>query len=152
MTSVETKVEPAVTGMGYELVDVQSSNGGRMLRVFIDKPGGITVDDCAAVSRHLTHVLPVEGVDFERLEVSSPGLDRPLRKAGDFARFAGQKAEVRMRTPDATFLGTTGFRGSTVAESPRSGMRTVPIFWGEGSDAAPPTIIINTSKPDIALA
>jgi ribosome maturation factor RimP len=102
MTSVETKVEPAVTGMGYELVDVQSSNGGRMLRVFIDKPGGITVDDCAAVSRHLTHVLPVEGVDFERLEVSSPGLDRPLRKAGDFARFAGQKAEVRMRTPDAT--------------------------------------------------
>src|SRR5258708_34282530 len=102
MTSVETKVEPAVTGMGYELVDVQSSNGGRMLRVFIDKPGGITVDDCAAVSRHLTHVLPVEGVDFERLEVSSPGLDRPLRKASDFARFAGQKAEVRMRTPDAT--------------------------------------------------
>src|SRR5882672_7509871 len=102
MTSVEAKVEPAVTGMGYELVDVQSSNGGRMLRVFIDKPGGITVDDCAAVSRQLSHLLPVEGVDFERLEVSSPGLDRPLRKAGDFARFAGQKAEVRMRTPDAT--------------------------------------------------
>jgi ribosome maturation factor RimP len=102
MASVEPKVGPAVTGMGYELVDVQSSNGGRMLRVFIDKPGGITVDDCAAVSRHLTHVLPVEGVDFERLEVSSPGLDRPLRKAGDFSRFAGQKAELRMRTPDAT--------------------------------------------------
>ena len=102
MASVEVKVEPVVTGMGYELVDVQSSNGGRMLRVFIDKPGGITVDDCAAVSRQLTRVLPVEGVDFERLEVSSPGLDRPLRKAGDFSRFAGQKAEVRMRTPDAT--------------------------------------------------
>jgi ribosome maturation factor RimP len=102
MASVEAKVEPAVTGMGYELVDVQSSNGGRMLRVFIDKPGGITVGDCAAVSRQLTRVLPVEGVDFERLEVSSPGLDRPLRKAGDFSRFAGQKAEVRMRTPDAT--------------------------------------------------
>ena len=102
MASVEAKVEPAVTGMGYELVDVQLSNGGRMLRVFIDKPGGITVADCAAVSRQLTRVLPVEGVDFERLEVSSPGLDRPLRKAGDFSRFAGQKAEVRMRTPDAT--------------------------------------------------
>lgn len=100
--SVEAKVEPAVTGMGYELVDVQTSNGGRMLRVFIDKPGGITVGDCAAVSRQLTRVLPVEGVDFERLEVSSPGLDRPLRKAGDFSRFAGRKAEVRMRTPDAT--------------------------------------------------
>jgi ribosome maturation factor RimP len=102
MASVESKVEPAVTGMGYDLVDVQASNGGRMLRVFIDKPGGITVEDCAAVSRQLTRVFPVEGVDFERLEVSSPGLDRPLRKAGDFSRFAGQKAEVRMRTPDAS--------------------------------------------------
>ena len=94
-------VEPAVTGMGYELVDVQASNGGRLLRLFIDKPGGVTLDDCAAISRHLTRVLAVEGIDYERLEVSSPGLDRPLRKAGDFARFAGHKAEVRMRTPDA---------------------------------------------------
>ena len=102
MASVEVKVEPAVTGMGYELVDVQSSNGGRMLRVFIDKPGGVTVSDCAAVSRQLTRVLPVEGVDYERLEVSSPGLDRRLRKRGDFERFAGHRADVRMRTPDAT--------------------------------------------------
>jgi ribosome maturation factor RimP len=102
MASIERKIEPAVTGLGFELVDVQASNGGRMLRVFIDKPGGITLEDCAAVSRQLTRVLPVEGVDFERLEVSSPGLDRPLRKQEDFARFAGQKAEVRMRTPDAT--------------------------------------------------
>ena len=102
MAAVEAKVEPAVTGMGYELVDVQASNGGRLLRVFIDKPGGVTVDDCAAVSRQLSRVLPVEGVDYENLEVSSPGLDRPLRKPADFARFAGQKAEVRMRMPDAT--------------------------------------------------
>jgi ribosome maturation factor RimP len=106
MASIERKIEPAVTGLGFELVDVQASNGGRMLRVFIDKPAGsssgITLDDCAAVSRQLTRVLPVEGVDFERLEVSSPGLDRPLRKQQDFARFAGQKAELRMRTADAT--------------------------------------------------
>src|SRR5688500_11020480 len=88
--------------MGYELVDVQASNGGRLLRLFIDKPGGVTLDDCAAISRHLTRVLAVEGIDYERLEVSSPGLDRPLRKERDFARFAGQKAEVRMRTPDPT--------------------------------------------------
>lgn len=87
--------------MGYELVDVQASNGGRLVRLFIDKPGGVTLDDCAAISRHLTRVLAVEGIDYERLEVSSPGLDRPLRKERDFARFAGQKAEVRMRTPDA---------------------------------------------------
>ena len=91
-----------MAGLGYELVDVQASNGGRMLRLFIDKAGGITVEDCATVSRHLTRVLAVEGIDYERLEVSSPGLDRPLRKGADFARFAGHKAEVRMRTPDAT--------------------------------------------------
>jgi len=95
-------IEPAVTGLGYELVDVQASNGGRMLRLFIDKPGGISVEDCATVSRHLTRVLAVEGVDYERLEVSSPGLDRPLRKGSDFARFAGHRADVRMRTPDAS--------------------------------------------------
>lgn len=93
-------IEPVVTGLGYELVDVQASNGGRMLRLFIDKPGGISVEDCATVSRHLTRVLAVEGVDYERLEVSSPGLDRPLRKGSDFARFAGHRADVRMRTPD----------------------------------------------------
>jgi len=87
--------------MGFELVDVQLSGGGRLVRLFIDKPGGITVEDCATVSRHLARVFAVEGVDYERLEVSSPGLDRPLRKLGDFARFAGQKVEVRMRTPDA---------------------------------------------------
>ena len=102
MAAIETKIAPAVAGLGFELVDVQASNGGRLLRVFIDKPGGITLDDCATVSRQLTRVLPVEGIDFERLEVSSPGLDRPLRKQADFARFAGQKAELRMRTPDAS--------------------------------------------------
>src|SRR5687767_5483591 len=88
--------------MGFELVDVQASNGGRLLRLFIDKPGGVGLEDCAAVSRQLSRVFEVEGIDYERLEVSSPGLDRPLRKGADFARFAGQKAEVRMRTPDAT--------------------------------------------------
>src|SRR5918993_569604 len=100
--SLEKVVEPVVNGMGYELVDVQASNGGRLLRLFIDKPGGVGLEDCAAVSRQLSRVFEVEGIDYERLEVSSPGLDRPLRKAGDFARFAGRKAEVRMRTPDAT--------------------------------------------------
>jgi len=95
-------VQPVVAGMGYELVDVQASNGGRLLRLFIDKPGGVGLEDCAAVSRQLSRVFEVEGIDYERLEVSSPGLDRPLRKGADFARFAGQKAEVRMRAPDAS--------------------------------------------------
>ena len=102
MAAIEAKIEPVVSGMGYELVDVQSSNSGRLVRVFIDKPAGVTLEDCTAVSRQLSRVLEVEGVDYDRLEISSPGLDRPLRKRADFARFAGHKAEVRMRTPDAS--------------------------------------------------
>jgi ribosome maturation factor RimP len=91
-----------LTGLGYELVDAQVSNRGRFLRIFMDKPGGITVDECAAVSRHLSRLFEVEGIDYDRLEVSSPGLDRPLRKAADFARFVGQKVDVRMRLADAS--------------------------------------------------
>lgn len=94
-------VERAVSGLGYEPVDTQVSGRARLLRVFIDKSGGVNVDDCVAVSRHLTHLLAAEGIDYERLEVSSPGLDRPLRKPADFRRFAGQRAEVRMRERDA---------------------------------------------------
>jgi len=90
-----------VNGLGFECVDFQPSNRARLLRVFIDRPEGITVDDCAAVSRQLTRVFAVEGVEYDRLEVSSPGLDRPLRKASDFRRFAGQRVEVRMRERDA---------------------------------------------------
>jgi ribosome maturation factor RimP len=99
--TLEGILEPTLAGMGYELVDAQVSNRGRFLRIFMDKPGGITLDDCASVSRHLSHLLEVEGIDYDRLEVSSPGLDRPLRKAVDFARFAGQKVDVRMRLADA---------------------------------------------------
>jgi ribosome maturation factor RimP len=100
-SSLEGILEPTLAGMGYELVDAQVSSRGRFLRIFMDKPGGITVEDCAAVSRHLSHLLEVEGIDYDRLEVSSPGLDRPLRKPADFARFAGQKVDVRMRLADA---------------------------------------------------
>lgn len=111
-------MEPILAGMGLELVDMQVSNRGRFLRIFMDKPDGITVEDCAAVSRHLSRVLEVEGVDYDRLEVSSPGLDRPLRKAADFARFAGQKVDVRMRLADANgrrrYIGRlTGIEGAT---------------------------------------
>ena len=102
MTRLAEVLEATVQGMGYELVDTQVSQRGRLVRVFLDKPGGVTVDDCANVSRQLQRVLAVEGIDYERLEVSSPGLDRPLRGERDFARFAGQLAEVRMREPDAS--------------------------------------------------
>jgi len=113
-------VEATLAGMGYELVDAMASNHGRLLRIFIDRPegsaAGITIDDCAGVSRHLAHVFAVEGIDYDRLEVSSPGLDRPLRKAVDFERFSGREVDVRMRVPDETgrrrFLGRlTGVAG-----------------------------------------
>jgi ribosome maturation factor RimP len=79
-----------------------------MLRIFIDKPAaaaqgavasGITVDDCARVSNQLARVLEVEEIDYDRLEVSSPGLDRPLKKEADFARFAGEQARLTLRVP-----------------------------------------------------
>lgn len=91
-------VGQAVAGLGYELVDFERASGG-LLRVFIDKPSGIGVDDCAAVSNHLTRLFAVEEIDFARLEVSSPGLDRPLKSTADFQRFVG--AQVRVRLYDA---------------------------------------------------
>jgi ribosome maturation factor RimP len=92
-------LEATLAGLGYELVDWERSGKGRLMRIFIDKPGGINVDDCAAVSHHLTRVLTVENVAYDRLEVSSPGLDRPLKRERDFVRFAGQRARVKLRVP-----------------------------------------------------
>lgn len=95
-------------GMGYELVDVEKGAGG-LLRVYIDVPAGtVTVDDCEKVTRQLQHVLEVEGASYERLEVSSPGLDRPLRKAADYVRFAGEQVEVTLKLP---FKGRKKYRG-----------------------------------------
>ena len=102
MARMAEVVETTLAGMGFELVEARASGGGRLLAVFIDRPGGITVDHCAEVSRQLSRVFAVEGIDYDRLEVSSPGLDRPLRKAADFARFAGRNVDVKMRTPDAS--------------------------------------------------
>ena len=97
---LQTLVESTVQGLGYELVDFELSQRGRMLRVFLDKPGGVTIDDCAQVSNHLSRLLAVEmDYDYDRLEVSSPGLDRPLKKESDFVRFAGQKVQLKLRIP-----------------------------------------------------
>ena len=92
-------LETTLAGLGYELVDLERSGKGRMLRVFIDRPEGISVEDCAKVSQHLSRVLTVENVDYDRLEVSSPGLDRLLKKERDFVRFAGQRARIKLRVP-----------------------------------------------------
>ncbi|HVY06673.1 MAG TPA: ribosome maturation factor RimP [Burkholderiales bacterium] len=92
-------IEKTFQGLGYELVDLELSNRGRLMRVYIDKLGGVNVDDCAAVSNQLTRLFAVEGVDYDRLEVSSPGLDRPLKRPQDFERFAGERAQVKIRMP-----------------------------------------------------
>ena len=102
MTSWQDAVERTVTGLGYELVDTERSAGG-LLRVYIDRVAGdptgafITVDDCEKVTRQLQHVLEVENCAYARLEVSSPGLDRPLKKAADYARFAGEQVELTLK-------------------------------------------------------
>jgi len=106
----ETWLRATLEGLGYELVDLESSRSG-LLRVFIDAPAGITVDDCARVSHHLTRLFAVEGVDYERLEVSSPGLDRPLKRLADFERFAGRDATVKLKLPVA---GQRRFEGRVV--------------------------------------
>ncbi len=114
MISWQSAVERTVTGLGYDLVDAEKSAGG-LLRVYIDHlpseaelPTFITVDDCEKVTRQLQHVLEVEGCAYERLEVSSPGLDRPLKKAADYARFVGEQVEITLKLP---FKGRKKFSG-----------------------------------------
>lgn len=105
-------LEPTVQGLGFELVHVELVGSARhpVLRVYIDSSRGVTVDDCAWVSKQLSAVLDVENClqGPYTLEVSSPGLDRPLVKPEDFRRFAGQTIKVRMREPLAGQKNFTG--------------------------------------------
>ncbi len=101
--ALEALIEPVVTGLGYDLVGVEYLGRGRsgLLRVYIDLPGGVTVEDCERVSHQVSGLLDVEDPipGSYHLEVSSPGLDRPLFKARDFARFAGRRAQLRLARP-----------------------------------------------------
>jgi ribosome maturation factor RimP len=91
-------IETTVVGLGYELVDIERTGRG-MLCIYIDQPAGIAIEDCEKVTRQLQHVLTVENIDYERLEVSSPGLDRPLKKLADFERFAGSEVVITLKKP-----------------------------------------------------
>jgi ribosome maturation factor RimP len=140
-------IEQAVEGLGYELVDFETSPRARLLRVFIDGPKGVTVDDCAAVSNHLTRLFAVENIDYDRLEVSSPGLDRPLKKAADFARFAGQEAQIRLRQAvngqrnfTGVLAGVTGGRLKLDCEGASARVRTGP--GGQGPPGAEDQVLI----------
>ncbi len=105
-------IEPVIEQMGYELVGTERIRNGKhlILRIYIDKPEGITVDDCAAVSHQVSGVLDVEDpieAAYD-LEVSSPGLDRPIFRAEDFARFAGERAKIKLSVPLARRRNFTG--------------------------------------------
>jgi len=107
-------IEKTVTGMGYELVDFEQAARG-LLRVYIDtlpeEDRPVTVEDCEKVTHQLLHVLTVENANYERLEVSSPGLDRPLKKFADYVRFAGQEAIVKLRMPMPGAANRKSFQG-----------------------------------------
>jgi len=113
-TELRKLIEPAVAALGFELVGVEFKSGRRgLLRVYIDSEDGITVDDCQAVSHQVSGLLDVEDPIQGQysLEVSSPGLDRPLFRAADFERFAGQEVRVRLVAP---VDGRRKFRGVLV--------------------------------------
>lgn len=113
-------IERTVTGLGFDLVEVDRSARG-LLRVFIDRIPGhsypeaqgvgefVTVDDCEIVTRQLQYALEVDNVDYERLEVSSPGLDRPLKKPADYERFSGQAIDLALKL---AFQGRKHWKGT----------------------------------------
>lgn len=132
ISSASSVIDKTVTGLGYELVDIERAPRG-LLRIYIDRPARlpeespeaysqrllslgiqqglleyVTVEDCERVTRQLQHVLEVESVAYERLEVSSPGLDRPLKKESDYLRFEGQEVEIGLKMP---FEGRKKWRG-----------------------------------------
>jgi ribosome maturation factor RimP len=131
-------IEKAVSGLGYECVDFETSPRGRLLRVFIDKPAaaadaaGVTIDDCVAVSNHLSRLFAVENVDYDRLEVSSPGMDRPLKKPADFARFAGHEAQLKLRVAIGNQRNFTGvILGLREGDQPDEGAGAVAVKVGD---------------------
>ena len=142
-------VGQTVTGLGYELVEIERSAGG-LLRVTIDLPwvpGAaeepfVTVEDCEKVTRQLQFALEVDGIEYRRLEVSSPGIDRPLRSERDFERFAGSVVDIRR--PPMPAVGDTGetlLAGATIAGwllapgrgASCSGLPSVGVTGGGGS-------------------
>ncbi|MES2685196.1 MAG: ribosome maturation factor RimP [Pseudomonadota bacterium] len=133
-------IEQTVTGLGYELVDIERTSGG-LLRVTIDQPqveGApeqfINAEDCEKVTRQLQFVLEVEGAAYSRLEVSSPGIDRPLRSEKDFVRFTGELVDITLKAA----IGSLAAAGSGIAASRKKFRGTLEraasgwqIVWSE---------------------
>jgi len=125
MADLFALTQQAIAGMDIELVDVERAPLG-LLRITIDRPGGVRIEDCEQVSKQLSRVFEVEDIDYKRLEVGSPGVDRPLKSVADFLRFAGQRVEIKLRQPVDN-------------RKVFSGMLNAPADAGEQGSAAEPT-------------
>jgi ribosome maturation factor RimP len=147
-------VETTVTGMGYDLVEVQRTAGG-LLRITIDLPftkgqpaGAVTVEDCEAVTRQLQFLLEVEAVDYKRLEVGSPGIDRLLRHEADLERFEGELIDVTLKEPLGAEMGVYAnrkkFRGHLEKAAAAEGWQVV---WTEAPQRKPGAIVSKHAKP-----
>lgn len=135
-TDLYAVVERTVEGLGYDLVDVERAAGG-LLRVTLDTAAdaGITIDDCERVSHQLTHLFAVEGVDYERLEVGSPGVDRPLKRARDFVRFTGEEVRVQLLAP---LNGRKRWQGRLLAVSGGAGAERLTLAVTPEDEAKEP--------------
>ena len=159
--ALQQTVERTVAGLGYDLVEIERSAGG-LLRVTIDLPWSgptseaaapgapealVTVEDCEKVTRQLQFALEVDGIDYKRLEVSSPGIDRPLRNAQDFERFVGEVIDITLKAPMGAAAGgqvaanRKKFRGTLERVAGADGAQGWQIVWNqepEGKTAPKP--------------
>jgi ribosome maturation factor RimP len=148
-------VEQTVAGLGYDLVEVERSAAG-LLRITIDLPWSptadiksagteqfVTVEDCEKVTRQLLFALEVDGVDYKRLEVSSPGIDRPLRHERDFERFVGQEIDLTLKMPMGSAAGALvsasrkKFRGVLERTHGEGGVLGWQIIWSDAPAVKP---------------
>ena len=150
--ALQETIEQTVTGLGYDLVEIERTGGG-LLRVTIDMPylAGtgleaeqfINAEDCEKVTRQLQFVLEVEGTAYSRLEVSSPGIDRPLRSEKDFERFAGALIDVTLKAP----IGVAASAGSTVSASRKKFRGT--LERAQSADGQPGWQIVWSDEPAV---
>jgi ribosome maturation factor RimP len=156
--ALQQTVEQTVAGLGYDLVEIERSAGG-LLRVTIDLPWSgpiseaaaaagapeplVTVEDCEKVTRQLQFALEVDGVDYKRLEVSSPGIDRPLRNEQDFERFTGEVIDITLKAPmGAAAAGQVAanrkkFRGTLERVAGADGAQGWQIVWSDAPEPKP---------------
>lgn len=171
--ALQQTVEQTVAGLGYDLVEIERSAGG-LLRVTIDLPWSgpnseavgqagdayVTVEDCEKVTRQLQFALEVDGADYKRLEVSSPGIDRPLRHERDFERFAGEVVDIVLKAPMGAAAGgqvaanRKKFRGTLERVAAADGATGWQIVWSdepEGKSAAKPGQKVSKKRAPAAL-